>query len=115
VPGEEWTLGRWTPQHTNAAFPRLWIDYQNNSQMSDYWVVNNAYLRVKNLELAYNFPRKLLNRAFKGIRLSLSGNNLITFSKFKWYDPESMSISSSTGDLSNPLLKSFTAGATLTF
>jgi len=115
IPGEEWMQGRWTPQHTNAAFPRLWIDNQNNAQTSDYWVVNTAFLRLKNLELAYNFPRKLLNRAFKSIRLSISGNNLVTFSKFKWYDPESMNINSPTGDLSNPLLKSFTAGAILTF
>ena len=113
VPGETWMLGRWTPQHTNASFPRLWIDNQENAQTSEYWVVNNAFMRLKNLELAYSFPRKLLNRTLKGIRLSLSGNNLLTFSKFKWYDPESMNISSSTGDLGNPLMKSFTAGATL--
>ena len=115
IPGEAWMLGRWTPQHTNAAFPRLWNDYQNNAMTSEYWVVNNAFMRLKNLELAYSFSRKLLNRTLKGIRLSLSGNNLLTFSKFKWYDPESMNNSNNASDLGNPLMKSFTAGATLQF
>jgi len=84
-------------------------------QQSNYWVVNDSYMRLKNLELAYNFPRKLINGAFKNIRIALSGNNLLTFSKFRWYDPEAMNITNPLGGLSNPLLKSFTAGATLQF
>jgi len=115
VAGASWQLDRWTPQHTNASYPRLWVNYQNNAQMSDYWVVNNAYMRVKNLELAYNFPRSMLSHAFKGIRFALSGNNLLTFSKFRWYDPEAVNIANSSSGLGNPLLKSFTAGATLQF
>ena len=115
VPGANWLLGRWTPTHTNAAFPRLWVNYQENQQRSDYWVVNSSYMRLKNLELAYTFPRKVINGAFKNIRISLSGNNLLTFSKFRWYDPESVNINNQSGGLNNPLLKSFTAGATLQF
>jgi TonB-linked SusC/RagA family outer membrane protein len=115
VPGANWLLGRWTPSHTNAAFPRLWVNYQENQQRADYWVVNSSYMRLKNLELAYTFPRKVINGAFRNIRISLSGNNLLTFSKFRWYDPESVNINNQAGGLNNPLLKSFTAGATLQF
>jgi TonB-linked SusC/RagA family outer membrane protein len=115
VAGANWLLDRWTPTHTNASFPRLWVNYQENVQSSDYWVVNNSYMRLKNLELAYTFPRKLINGAFKNIRIALSGNNLLTFSKFRWYDPEALNINNPLAGLSNPLLKSFTAGATLQF
>ena len=78
-------------------------------------MVNSSYMRIKNLELAYTFPRKLINGAFKNIRIALSGNNLVTFTKFRWYDPESLNINNQLGGLNNPLLKSFTAGATLQF
>ena len=115
IPAAAWLVNRWTPEHTNASYPRLWVNYQNNGQASDYWVVNNAYMRLKNIELAYNFPRKILNRTFKGIRIALTGNNLYTFTKFRWYDPESLNINNATPGVGNPLLKSFTAGATLQF
>ena len=116
VPGNAQTWNHWTPQNPGAPFPRLWINYQNNEQSSNYWVVNNAYMRVKNIELAYNLPRKMLQRTgIKGVRIALSGNNLITFTKFKWYDPEEMSINSPLAGLGNPLLKSFTAGVSLQF
>ncbi len=115
IPAANWLLDRWTPTHTNASFPRLWINYQENQQVSNYWVVNSSYMRLKNLELAYTFPRKLIKGAFKNIRIALSGNNLLTFSKFRWYDPESLNINNQLAGLSNPLLKSFTAGATLQF
>ena len=116
VPGSTELLNHWTPQNPNAPYPRLWINYQNNQQGSDYWIVNNAYMRVKNIELAYSLPKKLLQRAgVKGIRVSFSGNNLITLTKFKLYDPESAVNTNSTGGLGNPILKSFTAGIGLQF
>jgi TonB-linked SusC/RagA family outer membrane protein len=118
VPSASWKLDRWTPTNHGASYPRLWVDYQNNSQSSDYWVVNSAYMRVKNIEVAYTLPKQLLGKAFKSVRITLSGNNLITFSKFKWYDPEAMNINNttaSTPSLSNPLLKSFTAGLSVQF
>ena len=116
VAGSVQLVNHWTPQTPNAPFPRLWINYQNNGQSSDYWVINNAYMRVKNIELAYNLPRRWLQKVgVKNIRVAFSGNNLITFSKFKLYDPEEAVITSSTGGLNNPLLKSYTAGVSLQF
>lgn len=115
VVGANWLLNHWTPQTPNAPYPRLWLNNPQNSQESDYWVVNNAYMRVKNLELAYNLPHRLLGRAFKGIRVALSGNNLITFSRFRAYDPEALSISNNAAALGNPLLKSYTAGVSVQF
>jgi hypothetical protein len=115
LPAAEWMKDHWTPAHPDAAFPRLWINYQNNSQNSTYWIVNTAYLRLKNIELAYTLPERWVGHAFKSARITLSGNNLVTFSRFRWYDPEAMDIQSSAAGLSNPILKSLTGGLTVQF
>ncbi|WP_161596782.1 SusC/RagA family TonB-linked outer membrane protein [Chitinophaga vietnamensis] len=103
-------LDRWTPEHTNASYPRLWVNNQNNRQTSDFWVRNTAYLRVKNIELAYNLPGSLIRHiGAKALRFTVSANNLFTFTHFNMYDPEG------AGQVRDPLMKSFAAGATLQF
>lgn len=110
VSGSSQLLDHWTPDNKSATYPRLWIAYQNNAEVSDYWVVNAAYMRLKNLELAYNLPKQLLQRAgIKNLRLSVSGNNLLTFTHFKLFDPET------AGQITDPLMKSYSAGASLQF
>lgn len=51
----------------------------NNSTISTYWERNGAFLKLKNAEIGYTF---------KSMRLYLRGSNLLTFSKFKLWDPE---------------------------
>lgn len=65
----------------NAAYPRLAhnVDNQNTYQTSTFWLRNGAFLRLKNAEIGYNY---------KFMRAYLSGSNLLTFSKFKHWDPE---------------------------
>ncbi len=108
--GSTQMLDRWTPDHTNASYPRLWNSYRNNSQNSTYWVRNTSYMRVKNIELAYSLPAGLIrNAGFKQIRILVTGNNLLTFTKFKIYDPEA------AGSTRDPLMKSYSAGIQLQF
>lgn len=115
VAGSDQILDHWTPQNTGAPYPRLWSNYQNNAQTSDYWIVNTAYMRIKNMELAYNLPRKMLQKTgIKNLRISFTGNNLATFTHFKWYDPETIT-GSSTYQVGNPLMRSFTGGIALQF
>lgn len=110
LPASAQKLDRWTPAHTDAAYPRLWYNNRNNTESSDYWIVSTAYLRVKNIELGYNLPASVLRRVgAKSLRLSVSANNLFTFTHFKLFDPES------AGQVRDPLMKSFAAGATLQF
>jgi hypothetical protein len=116
VAGDLQALNHWTPQNPGAPYPRLWLNYQNNLQSSDYWIVNTAYMRVKNIELAYNLSGKTLRRTgIKNLRFSFTGNNLITFTHFKWYDPEATPGLSLYSQVLNPLMKSFTGGVTLQF
>lgn len=78
----------------NAVYPRLAIGSaagsSNNSQTSSWWQRNGAFLRLKNFEVGYSLPKKLLARAgfIQSVRFYISGNNLLTFSPFKLWDPE---------------------------
>jgi len=103
-------LDRWTPENPNAAFPRMWINNQNNSQTSSFWLKNTSYLRLKNVELSYTLPRKWMNTAGIGnVRVYVSGMNLLTFSAYKYADPEA------TGLVSYPLMRYYNAGINVQF
>lgn len=69
-----------TNQNINAKYPRL-TKYNNNhnNQTSDFWLRNAAFLKLKNAEIGYSF---------KNMRIYISGTNLLTFSPFKYWDPE---------------------------
>ncbi len=81
-------------QAANAVYPRLAIGSgagsSNNSQTSSWWQRDGSFLRLKNFEVGYTLPKKLLARAgfIQSVRFYVSGNNLLTFSKFNLWDPE---------------------------
>jgi hypothetical protein len=85
---------RWTVDNPrqDAFYPRLAYgesENKNNTQASSWWVKDVSFMRLKSAQIAYNLPSTFLNRA--GIRNSsiyLQGINLLTFSKFKLWDPE---------------------------
>ena len=83
----------WTPEHTDAKYPRLTTQSGgNNILVSDFWMVNGEYLRLKNLTLGYNVPESALRKTpFTGVNVYLAGSNLLTFSHFKYVDPETPS------------------------
>jgi len=71
-----------------------------------------SLIRLKNIEIGYNFPKKLLTRAYmNNARLFVRGSNLLTFSAFKLWDPE---IDTSNG-LRYPVMKSFAVGLEVNF
>jgi TonB-linked SusC/RagA family outer membrane protein len=82
-----------TPEQNLAAkYPRLtYSNPGNNYAMSDFWMFNGRYLRLKNINLGYNIPRQLANRAkVQGIRLYTSISDLFCLNKYpEGYDPES--------------------------
>ena len=84
----EWR-DRWTPDHTNATLPRVLLVAENNQLMSDFWIRDASYLRLKNLELAYSLPKAMVSKLkLSGIRIYASGQNLVTFTKLRNVDPE---------------------------
>ena len=84
--------GRWTPENTDARFPRLSDNNTYLQRTSDMFIFSAGYLRLKNATFAYDLPNKLLNKV-KGIsdlRVQLSGLNLLTINKLSDFnvDPE---------------------------
>lgn len=91
----EHQLDYWTPGNTNAHYPRLVNSsspsYSNNYSFgSDRNIYNAAYIRLKNIQIGYTLPRALTEK-FKvsKLRIYASGQNLLTFTKNKFIDPES--------------------------
>lgn len=88
-----WRPGNTPEQNAGAIYPRLsWsgsAGSSNNAQTSDWWMRDGSFLRLKNFEVGYTMPKNLMSKTFiKSVRFYLSGNNLLTFSKFKLWDPE---------------------------
>ena len=61
----------------------------NNTQDSTWWLRDGSFLRLKSLEVGYSLPKSLLQKSFiKSLRFYVSGTNLLLFSPFKLWDPE---------------------------
>lgn len=79
-----------TNQNPYALWPRLsnaLVD--NNNQTSTWFMRDGGFLRLKQVEVGYTIPDKALHKLrMKNLRIYLSGTNLLTFSKFKLWDPE---------------------------
>lgn len=75
-------------------YPRLsygdsGIGQNNNTQISSWWLRDVSFLRLKTAELGYNLPPSISDKAsIKNTRFYIRGVNLLTFSKFKLWDPE---------------------------
>ncbi|SEM68897.1 TonB-linked outer membrane protein, SusC/RagA family [bacterium A37T11] len=95
-------------ENPNASYPRLsYGTNPNNFRESTFWLRNGQYLRIKSLDIGYTLPQRLANRIkTNSIRIFLVGSNLITWSKFKLWDPE---LASPRGE-DYPLPKSYTLG-----
>lgn len=87
----EMHLNRWTAATAaTATYPRLSLGYNpNNHRASSFWLKDGSYIRLKNVELAYNLPQNWMNSIkLKGARVFINGLNLITFTKLENMDPE---------------------------
>ena len=81
--------------------------------MSDWYLQNTSYLRLRNLQIGYNLPKRLIQKAgVSAVRMYVSGDNLITISDFE-FDPERGDGSWSTNTY--PQLTSYTLGLNVTF
>lgn len=88
-------LDFWTPTHTDSRWPRLAAqgsnaDKNNWGRPGDYFLLNAAYLRVKNLVLGYSLPKRVTTAMGLGkVRMYLNAQDLFTFSHNDFIDPES--------------------------
>lgn len=110
-----WMIKRWTPDAPNNTYQRVYIDNQRATIKSEYYVEDMSYLRLKNVELGYTFPVVWMNKiGMTGARVFVSGQNLLTITAYKGFDPERAGVKSSN-IYDYPLVKTFTFGINLTF
>ena len=84
-------LARWTgPGTTNdARHPRYsFTDANSNIRVSDRFVEDGSFVKIKNLQLGYNLPKSILGNVFSNVRFYVQVKNLYTFTKYSGYDPE---------------------------
>lgn len=84
-------LNTWTPQNTNTDVPRFTQDDNNNNRrrVSDRWLEDGSFFRLKTVELGYTFrPNSLESINIKNLRIYVAGENLFTTTKYKGYTPD---------------------------
>ena len=93
-----WMLERWTGEGTSNTIPRFVYGNASNLVSSDLYVHDGSYLRLKNLQIGYTIPQHITRRAFiNKLRVYVSGENLLTFTKYHGFDPEIASGGTSLG------------------
>lgn len=111
-------LDRWTPQNTDATYPRITTaPTANNTLFSSYWLRDASYLRLKNVELGYSLPASLMNRiGISQFRIFVLGQNLLTFDQLEVADPEGPGASNNAGrGWFYPQQKTYSLGVNLVF
>lgn len=106
---------RWSENNPNGYFPKYYLSSQNdkNTQTQSRYKQNAAYMRIKNLQLGYSFPKSLISKInFERLRVYTSVDNLATFtSLIETVDPE---FSAGDGKL-YPLQRTWSLGMNITF
>lgn len=106
-------LDRWTPNKTNARYPRLFSGGNGNYIASDFWLRNGAFMRVKHITLGYTLAKKWADKiGVQQLRFYVNTVNPFTFSEYEpGFDPE---ISNTNGAF-YPIMKTTTVGVNLRF
>ena len=83
-------LSRWTYEGQQTTLPKVCYttsdDWRNNERMSDRWIEDGSYLKLKNIRLTYTLP--YTNSWLQGLKIWAEGNNLWTLTKYLGTDPE---------------------------
>ena len=102
--------GRWYEGRTDATYPRL-LQYQDtrNTQLSDFYLQNRAFLKIRNLQLGYTIPQALTQKVHVDrVRVYCSLENFFTFTSYKGFDPE-------VSGMNYPTMKQCTLGLNISF
>ena len=82
-------LGRWTGEGTSNNIPRaIYGDPNQNSRVSDRYIEDGSYLKIKNINLSYTLPKTVFGQNFNSVKIFVSAQNLVTWTKYSGFDPE---------------------------
>ena len=97
----------------NARYPRIHAAHNsNNDVLSDWWMIDGSYIRLKNLQLSYTVPDNIVRKAgLSRAMIYVAGTNLFTLSHYKYLDPENPGITNGY----YPQQRTYSVGLNLTF
>ncbi len=110
----DYNMDYWTAQNTDARFPRMFLNGNQNIEPSSYWLMNGAYLRLKNVQLGYTLPSSWLQKYHvNSLRIFFSGQDLWEISHLwiKSLDPETASGTA----WRYPIMRNYSFGINLNF
>lgn len=114
---KEWLTDAWTPEHPDARLPIITTfegSQTENFRSSNFWLKNASYLRLKNVQLSYDLPEAWLRKiGAQKTKLFINGQNILTFTPLKGFDPEKNLTGSTFYEF--PTVKTYTAGVNITF
>ncbi len=108
-------LDRWTGEGTSNTMPRaIFNDPNKNTRVSDRFIEDGSYLKIKNVTFGYSFPKNWVEKVkLSSARIYVSGQNLLTFTNYSGFDPE---VPASGIDLNvYPVTRTISAGVNLIF
>ncbi|MEN8117206.1 MAG: TonB-dependent receptor [Bacteroidota bacterium] len=117
--GKDLLNNSWTPSNTGATTPKASnkSNFSTNAESNSYYVEDGSYLRLKNVQLGYTFPKSLISKVhLSSARVYVQGVNLFTVTKYSGLDPEIGGDDRSFGvDSGNyPTVKQFLFGLNIT-
>ncbi|MCI1683149.1 MAG: TonB-dependent receptor [Bacteroides sp.] len=113
-----WMLRRWTGEGTSNKYPRLATGDATNWMVSDLYVSDGSYLRLKNITLGYTLPKNLTRKlTIERLRFYVQTENLLTWTKYWGFDPEISSGGTSLGIDRGvyPQARTYTVGVNVSF
>ncbi|MBP3944286.1 SusC/RagA family TonB-linked outer membrane protein [Sphingobacteriaceae bacterium WQ 2009] len=86
APRVEYADNRWTPENQNSRFPRVWTGASTNTYLSDVWLSDASFFRIKMLQIGYTFQK--MGKNFRNVRFYVNAQDAITFTKYEGLEPE---------------------------
>ena len=118
ITSREGYYDRWTPEHQDTKVPNPFSNTINTRVETAQYLEKANFVRLKNVSLGYTFPKTPIGE----LKLSLSAQNLFTFTSYTGYDPEgsiqtggSSDVGAGVDGISYPQPRTFTAGLRLSF
>ena len=112
----------WTPETPVATYPRIATSNFTSQRISDRFIYDGSYIRLRNIQLAYNLPISKFRKQFmRSGQVYISAQNLITLTTYPWFDPDvnsaggAASLNQGIDNFTYPAAKTITLGARFGF
>ncbi|SHF55593.1 TonB-linked outer membrane protein, SusC/RagA family [Mariniphaga anaerophila] len=86
APRKYYAENRWTPDNQNSRFPRVWTGSSSNAVLSDVWLSDASFFRLKTIQLGYSIPK--IGKNIRNVRFYINAQDAITFTKWEGLEPE---------------------------